>query len=175
MKLTVFWRWWTAGTASGLGSAVGGVALPLTALTVLHASAFEMGLIAAAGYFASLVISFANVLFAVANQTFLPEIVPAEQLQARNSLNSGTHAAYRLIVSPPEMLSRVIATVRFVSWGAIPIGGLIAGALAGPLGARTTLFLFGAVTLCAPLFRVFSPVRNLRELPLAEKETAPAQ
>lgn len=33
-----FWRWWTAGTTSLVGSAVGAVALPLTALTVLDAS-----------------------------------------------------------------------------------------------------------------------------------------
>src|SRR5690349_20857403 len=57
MKLTAFPRWWTATATSGLGSAVGGVALPLTALTVLHASPFEMGLITAAGYLAYLLIS----------------------------------------------------------------------------------------------------------------------
>lgn len=148
MRLTAFWRWWGASTTSHLGSAVGGVALPLTALTVLDASAFDMGLITAAGYLAyllislpagvvvqrlplrgmqvtldliralaiasvplawwfdaltvaqlvgvALVVSFANVLFDVANQTFLPEIVPAAQLQARNSLNSGTHAVTQL-------------------------------------------------------------------------------
>ncbi|MFB9237669.1 MFS transporter [Plantactinospora siamensis] len=401
MKLTTFWRWWTAGTASQLGSAVGGVALPLTALTVLDASAFDMGLITAAGYLAyllislpagvivqrtplrgtqvaldliraltvasiplawwfdvltvaqliavALVVSFANVLFDVANQTFLPEIVPATQLQARNSLTSGTHAAtqlggpslgglavqllgavptllvdtvsylisavllrtlparrvrrpddrppmatmiregwhfvlrhpiigpamwdatvtnfvagallalspyylfrdlhappylvglllatdglgalvgaavttrftdrvgtarglivgafvsvagaliiplgtgvagylafaignvvlavssvvlsvttrtYRMLASPPDLLSRVIATVKFVSWGAIPLGGLLAGALAGPLGARTTLLIFGALTVLSPAIYLSTPIRRLRDLPL---------
>ncbi|MFI7604992.1 MFS transporter [Micromonospora sp. NPDC049366] len=401
MKLTTFWRWWVAGTTSHLGSAVGGVALPLTALTVLDASAFEMGLITAAGYLAyllislpagvvvqrvplrgmqvaldliralaiasvpaawwwdaltvaqlvlvALVVSFANVLFDVANQTFLPEIVPAAQLQARNSLTSGTHAAtqlggpslgglavqllgavptllvdavsyllsavllrtlparrvqrpaerppmvtmiregwhyvlrhpiigpamwdatatnfvcgamlalfpyylvrelhaspllvglllaadglgsligaalttwftdrvgtarglilaafvgvagaliiplgtgavgylafavgnlvfasstvvlsvttrtYRMLASPPELLSRVIATVKFVSWGAIPLGGLLAGVLAGPLGARTTLLIFGALTVLSPIIYLSTPIRRLRDLPL---------
>ncbi|WFF00017.1 MFS transporter [Micromonospora sp. WMMD964] len=401
MRLTAFWRWWGAGTTSHLGSAVGGVALPLTALTVLDASAFEMGLITAAGYLAyllislpagvvvqrvplrgmqvaldlvralavasvplawwfdaltvtqliavALVVSFANVLFDVANQTFLPEIVPATQLQARNSLNSGTHAVtqlggpsvgglavqvlgavptlfvdavsyvisavllrtlparrvqrpaerppmvtmiregwhyvlrhpiigpamwdatatnfvngamlalfpfylvrelhaspllvglllaadglgtligaavttrfthrvgtargliiaafvgvpgaliiplgtgtagylafaagniilavssvvlsvttrtYRMIASPPELLSRVIATVKFVSWGAIPLGGLLAGILAGPLGARTTLLLFGALTVLSPIIYLSTPIRRMRDLPL---------
>ena len=399
--MDVFWRWWTAGTASGLGTAIGAVALPLTALTVLDASAFQMGLIAAAGYLAyllislpagvlvqrlplrgtqvtadlaraaavasiplawwwgrltvtqlvvvALVISFADVLFDVANQTFLPEIVPPSQLQARNSLVSGTHAAtqlggpslgglfvqvlgaaptllvdaasyllsaallgslparrtelparrppmvtliregwhyvvrhpaigpgmwaatavnfvcgaqlalfpfylvrelhappglvgvllaadglgtlagaalttrfttrfgtargliiagfagvagallipwgtgpvayltfavgnlifagavvvlsvttrtYRMIASPPDLLSRVIATVKFVSWGAIPVGGLIAGALAAAIGARATLLIFGAVAVCAPLAWLLSPIRGLRDLPV---------
>jgi MFS family permease len=400
MKLTAFWRWWVAGTTSHLGSAVGGVALPLTALTVLDASAFQMGLITAAGYLAyllislpsgvvvrrlplrgmqvvldvirafaiasvpltwwfdaltvaqlvavALVVSFADVLFDVANQTFLPEIVPAAQLQARNSLNSGTHAAtqlggpslgglavqllgavptlfvdavsylisavllrtlparrmqppaqrpsmvtmiregwrfvlrhpiigpamwdatvtnfvcgamlalfpyylvrelhasplmvglllaaeglgtligaalttrftervgtarglivaafvgvagaliiplgtgtaaylafaagnlifagstvvlsvttrtYRMLASPPDLLSRVIATVKFVSWGAIPIGGLLAGALAGPIGARTTLLIFGALTVLSPIIYLSTPIRRMRDLP----------
>ncbi|RZT79258.1 putative MFS family arabinose efflux permease [Micromonospora violae] len=405
MRLTTFWRWWVAGTTSHLGSAVGTLALPLTALTVLHASAFEMGLITAAGYLAyllislpagvivqrlplrgmqvaldlvralaiasvplawwldmltvaqlvavALVVSFANVLFDVANQTFLPEIVPAAQLQARNSLTSGTHAAttlggpslggfavqllgavptlfvdavsyllsavllrtlparrvqrsaerppmvtmiregwhfvlrhpiigpamwdatatnfvsgamlalfpfylvrelhaspvlvglliatdglgaligaalttrftdrfgtarglliaafvgvagalviplgtgtaaflafavgnlilssstvvlsvttrtYRMLASPPELLSRVIATVKFVSWGAIPLGSLLAGILAGPLGARTTLLIFAALTVLSPIIYLSTPIRRMRDLPL---DTAP--
>ncbi|MEU5789853.1 MFS transporter [Micromonospora purpureochromogenes] len=391
----VFWRWWAAGTTSLVGSAVGGVALPLTALTVLDATAFEMGLVAAAGYVAwlviglpagvivqrlplrgaqvgadlaravavasiplawwwgwltvaqlvvvALVVSFANVLFDVANSTFLPAIVGREQLHSRNSLTSATHAAtqlsgpalgglavqalgavptvlvdaasylvsaallrslparradapdrwppirqmigegwryvtrhpvmgptmwtatavnfvcgaqlavylvrelhapavlvgvllavegvgslvgatltpwitgrwgtarsvlvaclvsvagafvvpvgigwpaylafavgnvvfagsvvvlsvttrtYRQTASPPELLSRVMATVRFVSWGAIPVGGLVAGALAGVVGARGTLFVFAAATVCAPLALLRSPVRRLRD------------
>jgi MFS family permease len=397
--VSVFWRWWTAGTSSDLGSAVGGVALPLTALAVLDASPFEMGLIAAAGYVAwlviglpagvivqrlplrgtqvgadlvravavasipvawwlgvlsvaqlvavALVLSFAHVLFFVANTTFLPEIVSRDQLQSRNSLTSGTHATtqlagpslgglavqllgavptllidavsylvsaallrtlparrghrpdhptpmgaliregwvyvtrhpmmgpamwaatasnfvngaylalfplylvrelhapaavvglllavdgvgtligaalttratkalgtargliilgfveaaaafvvplgtgwtaylafsvgvlifagtgvvfsvttrtYRQIASPPELLSRVMATVRFVSWGAIPVGGLVAGALAGPFGARTTLLIVAAAAVLAPLALLFSPVRGRRDL-----------
>ncbi|MEV4625123.1 MFS transporter [Micromonospora sp. NPDC049523] len=395
----VFWRWWTAGTTSGLGSAVGAVALPLTALTVLDASAFEMGLIVAASYVAwiviglpagvmvqrlpmrgtqiaadlaravavvsipvawwtdrltvtqlvvvALVTSFANVVFDVANSTFLPSIVSREQLQSRNSLTSGTHAStqlggpsvgglivqvlgavptllvdavsylvsalllrtlperrveapdrwppvramiregwrfvvhhpvmgpcmwvataantvcgaqhalyalylvrelhaepglvglllaadgvgtligaaatnritarlgtaralivvgfvsvagavvvplgtgwlafvafavgnvvfsvgvvvlsvvtrtYRQIASPPELLSRVMATVRFVSWGAIPIGGLVAGLVAGVVGGRTTLMIFVLAAGCMPLILLASPIRHLRDL-----------
>ncbi|MFC4147686.1 MFS transporter [Micromonospora mangrovi] len=395
----VFWRWWAAGTTSSVGSAVGAVALPLTALTVLDASAFEMGLITAASFAAwlviglpagvivqrlplrgaqvgadlaragaiasvplawwwgwlsvaqlvvvALVVGFATVLFDVANATFLPEIVAREQLHARNSLTSATHAAtqlsgpslgglaaqalgavptvlvdaagylvsaallrslparrvdapdrwppvreligegwryvtrhpvlgptmwaatavnvvcgaqlavyplhlvrelhapaalvgvllavegvgsvlgaaltpwitgrwgtarsllvacavavlgaavvplgvgwpaylafaagnvafaggvvvlsvttrtYRQTASPPELLSRVMATVRFVSWGAIPVGGLVAGALAGVVGTRVTLLLFAGAAALAPLALLLSPVRRLRDL-----------
>ncbi|NUW32361.1 MFS transporter [Nonomuraea sp. SMC257] len=396
---SVFWRWWTAGTTSAVGSAVGAVALPLTALTVLDASALEMGMIAAAGYVAwiviglpagvmvqrlpmrsvqvvadlaraaavvsiplawwldcltvaqlmivALVISFADVIFDVANSTFLPSIVSKEQLQSRNSLTSGTHATtqlagpsvgglvvqvfgavptllvdaasylvsalllrtlperraeapdrwppvramiregwrfvvhhpvmgpcmwaataanavcgaqhalyalylvrelhaqpgfvglllaadgvgtligaaltnritarvgtaralivagfvslagalvvplgtgwrgfaafavgnvvfsagvvvlsvvtrtYRQIASPPDLLPRVMATVRFVSWGAIPIGGLAAGAVAGVLGGRVALMLFVVAAACMPLVLLASPIRRLRDL-----------
>jgi predicted MFS family arabinose efflux permease len=77
---------------------------------------------------------------------------------------SVTTRTYRQIASPPELLSRVMATVRFVSWGAIPVGGLLAGALAGALGARITLLVVAGVTVLAPLALVLSPVRRLRDL-----------
>ena len=399
VQARAFWTYWSAGAASSVGSAVGAVALPLTALLVLDATAFEMGVIAASSYVAwiviglpagvltqrlplrqlqvgmdavravavasiplawwlgrlsiaqlvvvALVTSFANVLFDVANATFLPSVVPKEQLQARNSLMSGTHAAsqlggpslgglfvqllgavptllvdaasylvsaallrrlpdrtapsadrppmramiregwdyvtrhpimgacmwdatatnfvcggqmalfalylvrdlqapaalvgfllaaegigslvgaalvpyvvravgsaracvaagfvsvggafliplghgvtgyvlfalgsivfaggvvvlstatrtYRQIASPPEMLSRVMATVRFVSWGAIPLGGLAAGGLATWLGARDALLVLAGLTFLSPLILLASPVRHLRDLP----------
>jgi MFS family permease len=77
---------------------------------------------------------------------------------------SVTTRTYRQVASPPELLSRVMATVRFVSWGAIPIGGLIAGFLAGAFGARATLLLVAAVAALAPLALLLSPVRRLRDL-----------
>jgi Transmembrane secretion effector len=46
----VFWRYWTGTTVSGVGDAISAVALPLTAVLVLHASALQVGLVAAAGY-----------------------------------------------------------------------------------------------------------------------------
>ena len=46
----VFWRYWTGTTVSGVGEAISAVALPLTAVFVLHASALQIGLVTAAGY-----------------------------------------------------------------------------------------------------------------------------
>lgn len=394
-----FWLYWSAGTLSGVGTAVTAVALPLTAVTVLEASAFEMGLLAAAGYLAwiliglpagaivqrlplrrvqvladlaraaailsvplvwwaggltlvqllvvALAVNFAEVLFFAANTTFLPSVVPKEQLTSRNSLISGTHAAtqlggpslggllvqvigavpalfvdalsylgsaillqrlperrqpqgdaagsiasmvaegwrfvtrhpvmapamwwacvvnfvcgvqlalfayylvheldtppglvgillasegigslvfaaitpwlvrrfgsarllmfegllgaigaaviplgsgwvgwvcfavgnllfagsvvpgsvvtrtYRQVASPPELLSRVMATVRFVSWGLIPVGSIVAGLSAELVGPRLTLLVSAAVLLLGPVILWMSPIRHLRNL-----------
>ncbi|GIH45744.1 MFS transporter [Microbispora rosea subsp. rosea] len=71
---------------------------------------------------------------------------------------------YRQIASPPDLLPRVMATVRFVSWGAIPIGGLIAGVVAGMLGGRITLLIFVVAAVCVPLVLLASPIRHLRDL-----------
>ncbi|MGH3351682.1 MAG: MFS transporter [Nocardioides sp.] len=394
-----FWLYWSAGTLSGVGTAVTSVALPLTAVAVLDASAFEMGLLAAAGYLAwiliglpagaivqrlplrrvqvladlaraaailsvplvwwfggltliqllvvALAVNFAEVLFFAANTTFLPSVVPKEQLTSRNSLISGTHAAtqlggpslggllvqvigavpalfvdalsylgsaillqrlperrqsqgdtsesiasmvaegwrfvtghpvmapatwwacvvnfvcgvqlalfayylvheldtppalvgillasegvgslafaaitpwlvrrfgsarllmfegllgvvgaaviplgsgwvgwvcfaagnllfagsvvpgsvvtrtYRQVASPPELLSRVMATVRFVSWGCIPVGSLVAGVSAELIGPRLTLLVSAAVLLLGPVILWASPIRHLHDL-----------
>lgn len=144
----IFWTFWTAGALSQVGSAVTAVALPLAAVLVLQASAFEVGLLAAASYVAwlviglpsgvivqrlplretqvamdlaravavasiplawwlghltfahllvaALVVSFANVLFDVGNLTFLPSLVSKQELNNRNSLMSATHATTQI-------------------------------------------------------------------------------
>ncbi|MFI9594389.1 hypothetical protein [Nonomuraea sp. NPDC052265] len=71
---------------------------------------------------------------------------------------------YRQLAGPPELLSRVMATVRFVSCGAIPVGGLVAGVIAGMLGARATLMIFVVAAVCVPLVLLASPIRHLRDL-----------
>ncbi|MEU6934370.1 MFS transporter [Streptomyces sp. NPDC046374] len=162
----VFWRYWGAATVSGAGTAVTALALPLVALTVLDATAFEVALLAAAGQvswlllslpagvvaqrvplrrlqvtldlvrfaalgslplawwlgtltyphllFAALVTGAATVLFDIGNSTFLPAVVPARQLAARNSVMSGTHAV--------------------TDTGGPSLGGVLIG-VTGPVGA----------------------------------------
>lgn len=77
------------------------------------------------------------------------------------SIGARTH---RQVASPPELLSRVIATVRFVSWGAIPVGALAGGVVATLTDTRTALIVFCGMTLVDPALLWFSKVRRLREL-----------
>lgn len=71
---------------------------------------------------------------------------------------------HRQTVTPPELLSRVMATVRFVSWGAIPLGALAAGLVASAVGNRGALALTCAFAFATPLVLAVSPVRRQREL-----------
>jgi len=80
---------------------------------------------------------------------------------------STTTRTYRQIASPPELLSRVMATVRFVSWGAVPLGGVLAGILASWLGPRSALIVLAAATALSPLILILSPVRQMRDFPAA--------
>ncbi len=199
-----FWRYWTATTVSGLGDAVTAIALPLTAVSVLHAGGFQVGLVTAAGYVAWLVIglpagvlvqrlplrgtqiamdllraaavasvplaaalgvlglphlvaaallvSFAGVVFDVGNSTFLPAVVPPEQLTARNSLTSATHAANQLA------------------------GPSLGGLLVQLLGAATALVTDAVSFLCsAALLRTLPRAAAERPAPAADRPSFGAQ
>ncbi|MFF3216344.1 MFS transporter [Streptomyces sp. NPDC002886] len=77
------------------------------------------------------------------------------------SIMARTH---RQTDSPPELLSRVMATVRFISWGALPVGAALSGVLASATGLRTALWITCAGTLVAPLTLLLSSVGRRREL-----------
>jgi predicted MFS family arabinose efflux permease len=93
------------------------------------------------------------VVFGVGNALFAAGVV----------VGSIATRTYRQIASPPELLSRVTATVRFVSWGAIPVGSLLAGVVATTVGSRAALLLMAAVMSIAPLTLLLSRVRSLRD------------
>lgn len=73
--------------------------------------------------------------------------------------------SFRQGLTPDRLLGRMNATMRFLVWGTMPIGGLIGGALGGLIGVRPTLWVgaIGGVFAFVPL--VLSPLRSMRELP----------
>jgi MFS family permease len=76
--------------------------------------------------------------------------------------------------TPDRLLGRMNASRRFVNWGVIPLGQLASGVLASWIGLRPTLFV-GAIGLCFAFVPVlFSPIRQLRELPEEEPAMAAA-
>ncbi|WP_022889441.1 MFS transporter [Agromyces italicus] len=92
--------------------------------------------------------------FAIGTLVFGASVVPG----------SVVTRTYRQVASPPELLSRVMATVRFVSWSMIPLGAVVAGLLAEQVGSRAVLLGSAFVLLLAPIIVWFSPVRRLRDL-----------
>lgn len=71
---------------------------------------------------------------------------------------------YRQQESPPELLARVMATVRFVSWSVIPIGGFLAGWIAEAASAQATLWLIAIAVAVSPVVLIASPLRRRREV-----------
>ncbi|WP_020519599.1 MFS transporter [Catelliglobosispora koreensis] len=80
--------------------------------------------------------------------------------------------SFRQGLTPDHLLGRMNATMRFLVWGTMPIGGLLGG-IAGELaGARTTIWI-GSIAGCLAFLPVFlSPLRTLRTLPSEADATA---
>jgi MFS family permease len=76
-----------------------------------------------------------------------------------------TQVSFRQGLGPPHLLGRMNATMRFLVWGTMPLGGLLGGILGETVGVRETLLIagIGGALTWLPVF--FSPLRWQRELP----------
>lgn len=76
---------------------------------------------------------------------------------------------YRQQTVPAELLSRVTAVNRVLSWGVMPLGGLAASGLSGALSLRSALLTLTILTaVVTPLPVLLSPLRSVRDLGVAE-------
>ncbi|MCX4870108.1 MULTISPECIES: MFS transporter [Streptomyces] len=80
------------------------------------------------------------------------------------------NVSYRQAICPDRLLGRVNATVRFITWGAMPVGGLLGGVLGGWIGVRATLWVSCSALALTPLPLLLSPLRSLREFPAIQEE-----
>jgi MFS family permease len=71
----------------------------------------------------------------------------------------------RQAVTPNHLLGRVNAAMHLLFRGVLPVGALAGGMIAEAIGIRLTLFLGALGYLLSTLWLVFSPIRQLRELP----------
>jgi MFS family permease len=76
-----------------------------------------------------------------------------------------TVVAWRQAYCPPQILGRVVASMRFVLFGTVPLGSLLGGGLASAVGARDALWILLAANLSSPAVLAGSRLRLLRDLP----------
>ncbi|WP_043731968.1 MFS transporter [Kutzneria sp. 744] len=76
--------------------------------------------------------------------------------------------SYRQAICPDRLLGRMNASVRFIVWGTIPIGGLIGGALAAWLTPRGALWVGSVGEMLAVVWLLASPLRTMRDLPTSQ-------
>lgn len=84
-----------------------------------------------------------------------------------------TQVSFRQRLCPPRLLGRMNASVRFIVWGTMPLGGLLGGLLGTWLGVLPTLWIAAAGQVLAVLPVVLSPLLGMRELPDHLDETQP--
>lgn len=71
-----------------------------------------------------------------------------------------TQVSLRQIICPDDLLGRMNATMRFLVWGTLPLGGLLGGTTATAIGARPTLIVAATGMSLAFLWVFLSPLRS---------------
>jgi MFS family permease len=79
-----------------------------------------------------------------------------------------TQVSFRQRLCPPQLLGRMNASVRFVVYGTMPLGGLLGGALGTWLGVVPTLWIAAAGQALAAAWVLLSPLLGMRDLPDGE-------
>lgn len=74
--------------------------------------------------------------------------------------------SFRQAYCPPEMLGRVTASMRFLVFGTIPLGALLAGALGTALGARNGLWVILTVYALSGTLLLTRDIRARKNLPV---------
>ncbi|WP_235030005.1 MFS transporter [Nonomuraea solani] len=80
-----------------------------------------------------------------------------------------TQLSFRQAVTPEPLLGRMNATIRFLVWGTMPLGGLLGGVLGEVMGVRNALLVAAAGSCLAFLWVFTSPMRTMRELPVSSR------
>lgn len=83
-----------------------------------------------------------------------------------------TQVTFRQRITPPRLLGRMNASVRFVVWGVMPISALLSGVLGTTIGVVPTLWIAAIGQLLSCLFVVTGPFWTMRELPDAHADHA---
>jgi MFS family permease len=73
--------------------------------------------------------------------------------------------SYRQAACPPDLLGRVNAASRWITWGTLPLGAVVGGALAATTGVRTSLWIATIGGCLSGLWLYFSPLRGMRDIP----------
>jgi hypothetical protein len=68
--------------------------------------------------------------------------------------------SHRQALCPPGLLGRMNASIRFLVFGALPLGGLLGGLAGERLGVHATLWLCGIGLALTPVSLLLSPLRR---------------
>jgi MFS family permease len=73
--------------------------------------------------------------------------------------------SFRQRLCPDRLLGRMNASMRFVVWGVLPLGGLLGGVLGSVAGLRPTLWVGYIGEALACIWLLASPMRRMRNFP----------
>jgi hypothetical protein len=74
-------------------------------------------------------------------------------------------ASFRQTYCPPTTLGRAVTSMRFLSFGGIPLGALAAGALTTALGVRSALWIVLGIGALSGTLLLTPAIRSRKNLP----------
>ena len=165
--------WGLSAGAVGVGLGLGSVGWLLGALTVGRIQA-RLG-VGGTTLLATALFGLPFLLIPLAPKSFpLPFLVAGVLIGGFGGVVYNiTQVSLRQAITPERLQGRMNAVMRFLVWGALPLGSLAGGALASWVGLKATLVIsaVGASFAILPIF--FSPIRTLREIPEPEAPEEP--
>lgn len=102
--------------------------------------------------------------FAHLNVTLLFFVVGMAAMGATITIVKVTGQSYRMAAVPPNLLGRVVATTRTLTWGPVPLGSVLGGLLGQVLGVRMGLLVIAVLLVTCPLWLLMTPVLGVRNL-----------
>jgi MFS family permease len=117
----------------------------------------------------------AGLLFPLATRQapWLPLMAGGALMSAGSVIYNVNQVSVRQALCPLYLQGRMNATVRFLVWGTLPLGGFLGGALGAALGLRPALWIAGAGGTSAFLWVLASPVPRIREIPEQVEDEGP--
>jgi MFS family permease len=165
--------WHMSAGLVGLGLSLGSLGWLLGAIYVGRLQA-RLG-VGTTTLFACVLFGLPGLLIPFAPQSFpLPFLVAAILIGGFGGVvYNVTQVSLRQAITPERLQGRMNAVMRFVVWGALPLGSLVGGALASTIGLRSTLIVsaIGGTFAIVPIW--FSPIRHLRQIPEPEPPEEP--
>lgn len=151
--------------AIGLIFSVGNVAGLLGALSAGRLAArFGVGRVIVASSFIG-GLGLLPVMFATP-QTAYPLLILSGILTSfGNPVYNINQVSLRQAITPLRLQGRMNATMRFLVWGTMPLGGLLGGALGEVFGLRSGIAITAIAGTLGFLWILFSPVRTLERIP----------
>jgi Na+/melibiose symporter-like transporter len=109
----------------------------------------------------------ASLLYPLATRhgALLPLMAGGAILAAGSVVYNINQVSVRQALCPLALQGRMNASVRFLVWGTLPLGGFLGGALGTAVGLRSTLWIAGVGATTAFLWLLPSRVPGMREIP----------
>jgi MFS family permease len=107
------------------------------------------------------------VLFALADGSLAPvELALGSAIMGAGSVAYNINqVSVRQALCPRRLQGRMNASVRFLVWGTLPIGGFLGGALGTIIGIRATLWVAAIGGLLSFVWLLSSPIPAMHDMP----------